>query len=96
MYLANRLDICFSAYSSHHSLFIVVITFIVDDIEESELVDALAHADNPQPIPQLLLLEELLGPVKLSTSASRGLFQISLGGELLTGTSSIAQRTQYA
>ena len=44
------------------SLFVIVIRIIIDHIEESELVDPWAGGHNPKPIPQLLFLEELLGP----------------------------------
>jgi hypothetical protein len=44
-------------------LLIILLIGIVDDIEESELVDALGGGDNSEPISQLLLLEELLCPI---------------------------------
>lgn len=50
-------------------LFIVVLAVLIDHVEESQLVDTLACRDNPQPIAQLLFLEELLRPAQ-SLSAS--------------------------
>ena len=44
-------------------LVIIVITLLTDHIEELKAVLALVRADDSQPIPQLLLLEELLGQV---------------------------------
>jgi hypothetical protein len=43
-------------------LLVILISFIVDNIEESELVDTLRSRNNSEPISQLLLLEELLCP----------------------------------
>lgn len=43
-------------------LLIIIVSFIVDNVEEPKLVDTFARADDPQPIPQLLLLEEFLSP----------------------------------
>jgi hypothetical protein len=45
-------------------LFIVIIPVLIDHVEESQLVDTLACRDNPQPVAQLLLLEELLRPAQ--------------------------------
>ena len=44
-------------------LFIVILSIVVDHVEESELIDTLGSRDNSEPISQLLLLEELLGTV---------------------------------
>ena len=43
--------------------FIIIIRLIVDDVEEAKLVDALARADDAEPIAQLLFLEEFLRAV---------------------------------
>ncbi len=43
-------------------LLVIIVSFIVDNVEEPKLVDTFARADDPQPIPQLLLLEEFLSP----------------------------------
>ena len=47
-------------------LFIVLITLLIDNIEESELVGSLASSDDTEPVTELLLLEELLGPAVVS------------------------------
>ncbi len=44
------------------TLLVIIVSFIVDNVEEPKLVDTFACADDPQPIPQLLLLEEFLSP----------------------------------
>jgi hypothetical protein len=44
-------------------LLIIILVGIVDNIEESKLVDTLGSGDNTKPISQLLLLEELLCPI---------------------------------
>jgi hypothetical protein len=44
-------------------LLIVLLIGIIDNIEESELVDTLGGRDNTEPISQLLLLEKLLCPI---------------------------------
>jgi hypothetical protein len=44
-------------------LLVIILALLVDDIEEAQLIDALAGRDDTQPIAQLLLLEELLGPI---------------------------------
>ena len=46
-----------------NSLFIVIIAFVTDHVEELQGIFALLRAHNPQPVAQLLLLEELLGQV---------------------------------
>ena len=45
------------------SLLIIVILLVLHDVEEPKLIDALARANNTEPITQLLLLQELLGEV---------------------------------
>jgi len=56
-----------SVISTHQSinffLLIILVSVIVNDVEESELVDTLRSRHNTEPIPELLLLEELLGQV---------------------------------
>lgn len=44
-------------------LLVVILSLIVDHVEESQLIHALTRADHPQPISQLLLLQKLLGQV---------------------------------
>jgi hypothetical protein len=46
------------------SLLVVLVSLVVDDVEELELVDATRGGDDAEPVTELLLLEELLGPVK--------------------------------
>ena len=41
-------------------LLVILISIVVDDVEESELIDTLGSGNNSEPISQLLLLEELL------------------------------------
>ena len=56
-------------FQSEYHLFVIVLFSIVHDIEEAQLVDALRCRDNPQPVPQLLLLKELLSPAQQSVHA---------------------------
>lgn len=44
------------------NLLIILLSLVVDDVVEAELVDALGGRDHAQPVTELLLLEELLGP----------------------------------
>lgn len=43
-------------------LFLLIIALLINHIEEPQLIHALARRHNTQPIPKLLLLQELLGP----------------------------------
>lgn len=43
-------------------LLVVVISLVVDDVEELELVHSLRGRDDTEPVTELHLLEELLGP----------------------------------
>ena len=45
-------------------LILILIGLVVDDVEELELVDALGGRDHAEPVTELLLLEELLGPAQ--------------------------------
>lgn len=45
-----------------YPLLVIILALIVDDVEESQLVDTLAGRHDSQPISELLLLKELLGP----------------------------------
>lgn len=51
------------------NLLLVLVGLVVDDVEEAELVDTLGGGDNAEPVTELLLLEELLGPVVRTQSA---------------------------
>jgi len=46
-----------------HHLLIILLVGIVDDVEETELVNTFGGGDNAEPVSQLLLLEELLCPI---------------------------------
>jgi hypothetical protein len=48
---------------SKHSLLILLLVGIIDDVEELELVHALGRGHDAKPVTELVLLEELLGPV---------------------------------
>lgn len=45
-------------------LVLIFIGLVVDDVEEAELVHALGGGDDAEPVTELLLLEELLGPAQ--------------------------------
>lgn len=45
-------------------LLLIILSLVVDDVEEAELVDTLGGGDDTEPVTELLLLEELLGTVK--------------------------------
>jgi hypothetical protein len=45
------------------SLLVIIISVLVNDVEELELVDATAGGDDSEPVTELHLLEELLGPI---------------------------------
>lgn len=42
-------------------LLVILLSVVVDDVEEAELVDTLGGGDDTEPVTELLLLEELLG-----------------------------------
>ncbi len=46
------------------SLVLIVISLVVNDVEELELVDSLGGRDHTEPVTELHLLEELLGPTR--------------------------------
>ena len=48
-----------SIKTSH--LLLVILSLVVDDVEEAELVNTLGGGDDTEPVTELLLLEELLG-----------------------------------
>lgn len=49
-------------------LLVVLLSLVVDDVEELKLVDASGGRDNTEPVTELLLLEELLGPASTTVS----------------------------
>ena len=52
------------------NLLLILLTLVVDDVVEAELADTLGGGDDAQPVTELLLLEELLGPVEQFTLVS--------------------------
>lgn len=46
-----------------NSLLVILISIVVDDVEELELVDTARGGNDAEPVTELLLLEELLGQV---------------------------------
>jgi hypothetical protein len=46
-------------------LLVILISLVVDDVEEAELVYTLGGGDDAEPVTELLLLEELLGAVSI-------------------------------
>lgn len=54
-------------------LLLILLSLVVDDVVEAELVDTLGGGDDADPVTELLLLEVLLGPaeVKKILSADR-------------------------
>ena len=53
----------FASSGEGSNLLLILLTLVVDDVVEAELVDTLGGRDDAQPVTELLLLEELLGPV---------------------------------
>lgn len=45
------------------NLLLILVGLVVDDVEEAKLVDTLGGGDDAEPVTELLLLKELLGPV---------------------------------
>jgi hypothetical protein len=52
-------------------LLVVLVSLVVNDVEELELVDTLGGGDDTEPVTELLLLEELLGPANRIWSVFR-------------------------
>jgi hypothetical protein len=46
------------------NLLLILLSLVVDDVVEAELVDTLGGRDDTEPVTELLLLEVLLGPLK--------------------------------
>ena len=53
-----------SRHAPRDHLVVVVIGVVVHNVEELELVDPLASGDDAEPVAELELLEELLGPFR--------------------------------
>jgi hypothetical protein len=51
-------------------LFVVLLSLVVDDVVEAELVDTLGGGDDAEPVTELLLLEVLLGAESQKTQWS--------------------------
>ena len=73
-------------------LLVIVLSLVVDDVEEAELVDALGGGNNAEPVTELLLLEELLGAV----IALAYVLPFSSTSIQRTGTSGSGRRTPGA
>lgn len=56
--------------SAGRRLLVVVISLVVDDVEELELVHSLRGRDDTEPVTELHLLQELLGPVARNITVS--------------------------
>lgn len=54
-------------------LLLLLLTLVIDDVEEAELVDTLGGGDDTEPVTKLLLLEELLGTIWPSASILQAL-----------------------
>lgn len=69
-------------------LLVVLVSLVVDDVEELELVDTSGGGDDTEPVTELLLLEELLGAVNSHVSFSDRLLRWCnwRGGMKRTGT----------
>lgn len=53
----------YPSYRRRNHLLVILISLVVDDVEELELVNTAGGGDDTEPVTKLLLLEELLGPV---------------------------------
>lgn len=82
---------CSEFLRSVQHLLVVLVGLVVDNVEELELIDALGGRDDTEPVTELHLLEELLGPARISecgqSSMAQQTEQIGVWtGKLLTGT----------
>jgi hypothetical protein len=50
--------------SRRENLVLILVSLVVDDVVEAKFVDTLGGGNDPQPVTELLFLEELLGPVE--------------------------------
>jgi hypothetical protein len=53
-------------------LLLILLSLVVDDVVEAELVDTLGGGDDAEPVTELLLLEVLLSPVKIRKKVVSG------------------------
>jgi len=49
---------------------LLIVRFLVVDLEVTELVGVLGGGDHTQPVPQVVLLQVLLGPIFINKSTS--------------------------
>lgn len=57
-------DFCRVAGGGSRHLLVVLVSLVVDDVKELELVDTLGGRDDAEPVAELHLLKELLGPIR--------------------------------
>ena len=69
IYLTRVSSFLNSSPQSGRLLLVVIVTFVVNNVEELELIDTLGGGDDAEPVTELHLLEELLGP-SLEVSAA--------------------------
>jgi len=68
-------------------LLLVLLSLVIDDVEEAELIDTLGGGDDTEPVTELLLLEELLGTTWPSASIRQALpFSSEIPEDKHTGT----------
>lgn len=71
-------------------LLVILISLVVDDVEELELVNTARGGDDTEPVTKLLLLEELLGPMSYifskHTKSRRCIFEKEKKQKKHTGT----------
>jgi hypothetical protein len=53
------------SYRAATRLLVIILSLVVDDVEEAELVDTLGGGNDAEPVTELLLLEELLGAIRI-------------------------------
>lgn len=75
-------------------LLVIVLSLVVDDVEEAELVDTLGGGNDTEPVTELLLLEELLGAVEKNCQYGIPIFVVFRCTH--TGTSGSGRRTPGA
>lgn len=61
-------------------LFLIILSLVVDDVVEAELVDTLGGGDDTEPVTELLLLEVLLGAELKKRKWSAKLYSNLSGG----------------
>lgn len=62
--IRSFLDFFGCCHSGRSNLLLILLTLVVDDVVEAELVDTLGGGDDTEPVTELLLLEVLLGAVE--------------------------------